>query len=217
MKPAACVPCVLIVAAVCGRAAEGYPSASVFLGACFSRFDRGRIADSILPAAQFPDRSESFTGFHFSPSISVRRWLRVVITDFAGQYRSAGVKLDGSPDRSRAFQLMFGPEFVKRSKPVTLFAHSLIGLAYVGRYTVIDGHGNTERDSGVLAAFGGGLDVKLTRSLGLRVAQFDFLPGRVARGQDGVDPVAGLTRTSVSRTASENWRISFGLLIDIWN
>jgi hypothetical protein len=80
----------------------------------------------------------------------------------------------------------------------------------------VDGHGPIERDSGVLAAFGGGLDLKLTRSLGLRVAQFDLLSGRLTRDLESVDPVGGFILSSVSRIASDNWRFNYGLVINIW-
>ena len=203
------------VATAAGTAsAQDYPKLSVLFGASFSNIDRGPIGDSVLPSSLFSGRREKFAGFVFSTAIAVRSYLQIVLSEFGAQYRHAGVKADGRPERSETFQLFFGPEFTKRYARATLFGHGLAGLGHTQRATVVNEHGITEGDMGWLFGAGGGLDLKLARQWSLRVAQLDYMPGYLAREQLAVAPNGSVTYTNVS-TGRRSWRFSAGIVLNV--
>jgi opacity protein-like surface antigen len=104
---------------------------------------------------------------------------RVVFNPFTG----ASAKLDISD-----FTFLFGPQFSYReNKKVVPFAHILLGgfrgkvsgspidIGFPGQPFVID---PSSTDTSFGAAFGGGLDLKLTNGLAFRLVQADYLLSR---------------------------------------
>ena len=73
---------------------------------------------------------------------------------------------------ARVNALLFGPRFSYRTRPVTLYAHYLLGSASsrVG-YDNAPGIKNTE----FAQAVGGGVDFNVTKSFAIRAGQFDYL------------------------------------------
>ncbi len=209
-----------LVLAFAGFALAGAPAGwaqeiekvTVLFGASVSGIDRGSIGDSMLPSSEFPDRNERFTGFVFSPALTMRPYLRVVLGELAAQYRHAGATLDGGKERSTTFQLLFGPEFTKRFKRTTLFGHALVGFGGTQRSSIVNEHGVSENDFGVLPALGGGVDVNITRRYAVRVLQLDYLPGRMTRNQFGMDPNGSIIDRDVTSTR-HNWRVTMGIVI----
>jgi hypothetical protein len=84
-----------------------------------------------------------------------------VVLDLGGQYKS----VDGST--LSLYQYMFGPRFKFRIGRATAFIHGLAGgdASHVPGYT----------QGAFAAAFGGGLDVNVSRLVAIRVCQIDWI------------------------------------------
>ncbi|MEW6208485.1 MAG: outer membrane beta-barrel protein [Acidobacteriota bacterium] len=134
-------------------------------------------------------------GWNGSIAVNLNKWFGVV-ADFSGHYDSntssfSSSFIPGLPTVSGRIEadtnihnFLFGPRFSYRKKEsVTPFAHALIGFsrAHVeGSFTTTTDSGTvsfdfSENDTAFAAAFGGGLDVKLSDSLALRLVQADYL------------------------------------------
>ena len=73
---------------------------------------------------------------------------------------------------TRVNAILFGPRVSLRTRPVTAFGHYLIGSARSKvAYENAPGITNTE----FAQAFGGGLDVNVTKNFAIRAGQFDYL------------------------------------------
>lgn len=73
---------------------------------------------------------------------------------------------------ARVNSLLFGPRFSYRTKPVTVYGHYLLGSSRSKvAYENAPGIANTE----FAQAFGGGLDVNVTKNFAIRAGQFDYL------------------------------------------
>jgi opacity protein-like surface antigen len=155
--------------------AQEAPRIEVFGGYSYFRSDGGR----------------SLHGWNASIAGNVSSWFGLV-GDFSGHYGAQSLRtefpLPGSPgtisaksDGNSSLHLqLFGPRFSYRSNErVTPFAHALLGAARLStRATVSVGDLSTDislANIGFAAALGGGLDLKLTESIALRLIQADYL------------------------------------------
>ncbi len=86
-----------------------------------------------------------------------------VVSDFAGAYKNGG----------SVHTFMFGPRFSTTSGKVTPFAEALFG-----------GMRATGGGAHFSMAFGGGLDVSVSKRVSVRLAKFDYNYVRVAEGQN---------------------------------
>ena len=161
------------------------PKAEVFGGYSYFRGDGG---------ANLHGWNGSITG-------NLNRWFGVT-ADFSGHYNSnsssLAVNLPQVPilatsvDAStKVHNFLFGGTFSHRGgERLVPFGHALAGFSRtdVSGTAVVTGLGSivTTRFSGddtaFAAAFGGGLDVKLTRSFAFRVVQADYLLTKFGRG-----------------------------------
>ncbi len=104
---------------------------------------------------------ELFTGWQVSVAGNVHRNVGLV-ADFGGQYKTIeGFKL-------HAYSYLFGPRFNVRADKTTVFAEALLGGVRVG------GEGFSQNLFAL--GFGGGVDVKASNRVSIRVIEFDWLP-----------------------------------------
>jgi len=161
------------------------PKAEVFGGYSYFRGDGGG----------------NLHGWNAEITGNLNRWFGVT-ADFSGHYNSNSSSLvanvpeipifSSSVDAStKVHNFLFGGTFSHRgSESLVPFAHALAGFSRtdVNGTAVVTGLGPTlttrfsGNDTGFAAAFGGGLDVKLTRSFAFRVVQADYLLTRFGRG-----------------------------------
>ena len=98
-----------------------------------------------------------------------------ITADFSGHYRN--VYVEQATARANAHSFMFGPTFTFRRVPkVTPFVHGLAGIAVVSGVARESRKVKTKSNSGFVGAVGGGLDISLSRSFGLRFLEVDYLP-----------------------------------------
>lgn len=117
-------------------------------------------------------------GFQASVAGNVNKWFGLV-AEFGGAYDrdtlGSGLKVE-----STVYTYLFGPRFSRRGNGrATLFAHSLFGGVHGrGRIEGLELN-RLETANGFAMALGGGVDVKLSERLALRVLQADYLLTRV--------------------------------------
>ncbi|HYE73675.1 MAG TPA: flagellar motor protein MotB, partial [Blastocatellia bacterium] len=108
------------------------------------------------------------------------------------------------------YTFLAGPQISFRSERVTPFVHTLFGVAH-GR---AEGRGSVAgvgqvvqlslKETAFAAAFGGGVDVKLTDRIWWRTLQADYILTRF----DSTDPVFLTSR----KDTQNNFRLSTGLV-----
>jgi opacity protein-like surface antigen len=145
-----------------------------------------------------PDGGGNLHGWNASIAGNFARWFGLV-GDFSGHYGAQSLRtefpLPGSPGtisvkadtNSSLHHLLFGPRFsYRRNERITPFAHGLLGAARLStKATLIVGDSSREvsfADIAFAAALGGGLDLKLTESIGLRLIQADYVLTRFGGG-----------------------------------
>jgi hypothetical protein len=129
-----------------------------------------------------------------SVAYNANHWLGAV-ADFGGYHANnvLGTGIDGT-----VYTYLFGPRFSYRKYDrVTPFAQTLFGVAHASG----SGFGTTSTNNAFAASFGGGVDLKITRSVSFRAGQVEYL----------------LTRfpeiTSSNRETQNNLRVSTGIVI----
>lgn len=125
--------------------------------------------------------NESMHGWGFGAQWNLSKWFGVV-GEYSAAHGSSGPLTVQQPGRIvvipkvdvRARTYLFGPRISWRAKPVTVFAHYLIGGGHLKVEDEVTGYrvGNNE----VAMAVGGGLDVNIGSKFAIRAAQFDYLP-----------------------------------------
>lgn len=135
-----------------------YPKAEIFGGYSYLRAN--------------PDEF-NLSGWNASVTGNVTDWFGIE-GDFSGHY---GHPLDVFGDRIPEVSIdqhtfMGGPKLAYRAGSITPFAHFLIGAARAGTRDVE--FGNTS-DWALATVIGAGVDINLSRSVAVRVAQADWL------------------------------------------
>lgn len=151
---------------------------------------------SVFAVAQEAPKAEVFggyqllhanTGTNFLNSFNMNGWDAAVngyfshyigVTgDFSGTYGTP--KVAGIGVSTHAYTYMFGPVVrATNSSAFTPFAHVLFGGGHFNGSVNSGGVSGSKSDSSFAWAGGGGVDVKASRYLSIRVAQFDFLQTR---------------------------------------
>ena len=174
-----CVALVLSVPAM----AQDAPKTEVFGGYSYFHSDGGG----------------SLHGWNGSVNVSLNKWLGVV-ADVSGHYGSESINVStaiiGVPNfsveasaDSNVHTVLVGPQAsYRKDKRLTPFGHALFGLARVheegSATSTLPVVGTTtfsfsDSDTGFGMALGGGLDVKISRSVALRLIQADYLMTRL--------------------------------------
>jgi outer membrane protein OmpA-like peptidoglycan-associated protein len=132
---------------------ENYPLAELFAGYSFLRFNP-------------PGTNSNDHGGTASLAINANRWLGLV-GDF-GYYRQSNLPAGFSGNITT---YLFGPRFSKRGERWTPFVQALFGAAR----NSIDGPSTSGHENAFAAAFGGGLDLGLSKHVAWRVVQAEYL------------------------------------------
>ncbi len=171
------------------------------------------LLPALLPAQEFP-KAEVFGGYSYfranpegynlngwnaSISGNILPWFGIV-GDFSGHYGAPsqfGFRIPGVNISSHTF--MAGPKLSYRDGGrLTPFAHFLIGAARAGT----SAFGFSLSDTSIAAAVGGGLDIKVSNSLAVRVIQADYLMTRFNASPD-----------LFFSQRQNNARLSFGIVL----
>jgi outer membrane protein OmpA-like peptidoglycan-associated protein len=163
------------------------PRVEVFGGFSWLRIDTqgldGPALDAITgaPAGTF-DVRRNFYGWESALQINGNRWFGIK-ADISGHYRTPVISNDpanfpGLP-RFNIYSFLFGPVISRRSERATLFVHALFGANRISSGDFEDPFNPPQTTSISNTAFamalGGGLDVKLSKSVAWRLFQVDYL------------------------------------------
>jgi peptidoglycan-associated lipoprotein len=141
-------------------------------------------------------RKNSYGG-QASATAYFNKWLGLT-ADFGGQRQtfnllsSDGVLFRTTPIDLSAYEFAAGPQVRLQKGRLSPFAHVLAGGVHQTAATGIDGSGGnvnvTASETSLMVGVGGGLDVNVTKHIGVRLVQFDWLPARVS-GEWATDTV----------------------------
>ncbi len=152
---------VLILGLCLAAAAADEPRVEAFGGISFLHIDTMGLNNQGLKA--------NYAGWDTEFQVNVNKVLGLT-ADFGGNY---GRLLPDTPTK-HIYTYAFGPTFSFRGEHAVVFAHTLFGANTTNIITA-QGIGSTASDTAFAMAFGGGLDVKLSRVLALRLGQLDWL------------------------------------------
>jgi opacity protein-like surface antigen len=164
---------VLFIAAIPAHAQGNYPVAEIFGGYSYLSFDTG--ADTDEDIEDFFDNREGFHGVGFSIAGNFSKHFGIV-GDFS-YHRKSNDSIIGDL-KTNKYYFLFGPRVYARGDTVTGFAHALVG----GTRTKLT---SDDFDDDFLGSrtdfalgFGGGVDINVTNSVGIRILQVDYIPVR---------------------------------------
>jgi hypothetical protein len=172
-----------LILAVAGLAmAQDAPKAEVFGGYSFVRADVG-VTDS-----------QTMHGWNGSLTGNVNKYFGIT-ADISGAYKSVGIT--GASLSVKDHLFMFGPTLSYRTERAKPFAHVLFGLSRASAGVNVNALGQLIQqnagDTSYAIAFGGGLDVKATKAIDIRLGQFDFVrTNHFSAGQNNIRFAAGV-------------------------
>jgi Outer membrane protein beta-barrel domain len=173
-------------------AQSDYKKWEVFAGYSHNRVDTG-IGDSDPDLDDIVDEREGFHGFNTSITGNVTRYLGLKF-DFAGHFKQRDIPFPFSSTLnvdSRAFTFLGGVQVKDNSTEATFkpFAHALVGAAHVRNKLTFSGGciaivpspcpNFTASETGLAGVVGGGIDIRASNKIDIRVIQFDYNPTRV--------------------------------------
>ncbi|HEV2835618.1 MAG TPA: outer membrane beta-barrel protein [Pyrinomonadaceae bacterium] len=190
---------VIVASASIAAAQSDYKRFEFFGGYSHNRIDTG-IGDDDPDLGDIIDEREGFNGFNASVTGNLSRYFGLKF-DVSGHYKSRTVPLfsiasptpNGSVDiNSSVYNFLGGVQLKDNSTESTFkpFAHALVGAAH-GRNRVEFNNiacvaifpspcsDFTASDTGFAGAFGGGIDIRASNSIDIRVIQVDYNPTRL--------------------------------------
>lgn len=160
--------------------AQDYPKAELFMGYEWIRFGTAMGGN---PNVNFNGGGGS-VAYNFSSAIGLKA--EFTGAGFGNLTQTSSNGVNTLTRSGNFFSYLFGPQFtIRKSSRVQPFAHLLFGGAYSNYYgNVTQSVGvsglptaSATQDAGKHAfalAFGGGIDVKVSKSVAIRVGQFDY-------------------------------------------
>lgn len=207
------------VALVCANAALGqdHRKFELFAGYSHNRVDVGPVEDSDpgddLELDDIFDEREGFNGLNVSMVGNFHRYFGAKF-DYSYHQKS----FDFGPDNTtvRLHNILGGIQVKDNStnggalKP---FAHALVGVARTSAdLTEFDDSLEDFSDSGFAAAIGGGLDLRVTDRVDIRLFQIDYNPMRFDFSDFGAVGVPGTPTPTSDRRTLHNFRIGIGIV-----
>lgn len=157
--------------------AQEFPRWELFGGFSYAHVNLGQQSTTFLPTGQ------NYYGMHLNGSFNPRNYLRIILCDFSVQMGSTSTKLIPEHADLRTSQVLFGPEFIRRSDKVAPFAHALVGITntrLVSSLGGVDIVPDVARRTNLAFGVGGGFDARWTRLFAIRAVQVDYIPTRLA-------------------------------------
>ncbi|MEP6925418.1 MAG: hypothetical protein ABI954_13205 [Pyrinomonadaceae bacterium] len=166
---------------------DEYYKAEVFGG--YSNNQVG-VGSSDQDARAFFGDKLSFNGFNASAVGNVSRYIGLKF-DVSGHYKSETIDVPGTPISAKTdlslYNFLGGVQIKNNSKTGRFkpFAHALVGA---GRFKAnVSGSFCSQSnaacfkasETGFAAAFGGGLDIRVSRRISIRAVQIDYNPVRI--------------------------------------
>jgi opacity protein-like surface antigen len=171
MRKLMMIAAMLFIAAIPARAQDTYPVAEIFGGYSYLSVDTGAPIDPDID--DFFDNRVGFHGVGFSVAGNFSRNFGIV-GDFSYNRKKEDLGFTELTVSETFF--LFGPRVYARGNSVTGFAHALVGG--VRSKTNASDFGDFGSTTNLALGFGGGVDVNVSDSIGIRLFQLDYLPVR---------------------------------------
>jgi hypothetical protein len=183
-------------ASIAAAQSADYKKFEVFAGYSHNRVDTGIGADDD-DIDDFLDEREGFHGFNVSATGNVTRYIGFKF-DVSGHFKSRSVPFgtiaSAADIDSQIYNFLGGVQLKDNSTDVTFkpFAHALVGLGHVRAKVNFSNDfciaispspcpvDSTESENGFAGAFGGGIDIRASDKIDIRVIQIDYNPMRVS-------------------------------------
>jgi hypothetical protein len=183
-------------ASIAAAQSADYKKFEVFAGYSHNRVDTGIGADDD-DIDDFLDEREGFHGFDVSATGNVTRYIGFKF-DASGHFKSRSVPFgtiaSAADIDSQIYNFLGGVQLKDNSTDVTFkpFAHALVGLGHVRAKVNFSNDfciaispspcpvDSTESENGFAGAFGGGIDIRASDKIDIRVIQIDYNPMRVS-------------------------------------
>lgn len=140
------------------------------------------------PVGNIFGKRESFSGVETSVTGNVSRYVGLKF-DFSAHFSKTTVAFPTFPRPlevdSRLYNFLGGVQVKDNSSEATFkpFAHALAGVAHTRTNSKIeDVFRGTDSDTGPAGAFGGGIDIRLSRRFDIRAIQVDYNPTKLFDG-----------------------------------
>ena len=183
----------MVACASIAAAQSDYKKFEFFGGYSHNRVDTG-IGDDDPSLGDIIDEREGFNGFEASATGNLSRYFGLK-ADFSAHFKkqsfSSGAPASVEVD-SRLFNFLGGVQLKDNSTDKTFkpFAHALVGVAHTRNelrfnqiicIQIFPGPctDTTVTETGFAGAFGGGLDIRASDRVDVRVIQFDYNPTRL--------------------------------------
>ena len=173
-----------------------YNKVEFYGGYSHNRIDTG-IGDSDPALRDIIDEREGFHGFNTSVTGNITRYVGLKF-DVAGHFKEKSFPFLSTARvdvESSVFNFLGGVQLKDNSTEARVkpFAQALVGVARARNKVAFTNVACaavfpspctdfTETDTGFAGAFGGGLDIRASKRIDIRVVQFDYNPTRVFEG-----------------------------------
>ena len=186
---------VVLSCASVAAAQSDYKKFEFFAGYSHNRIDTG-IGDDDPDLGDIVDEREGFHGFNTSVTGNFSRYIGVK-GDFSAHFKSRTFPLGSIPDAvdldSRLFNFLGGVQIKDNSTETKFkpFVHALAGVAHTRNKVDVNNivcitivpspcpFDSNVNETGFAAAFGGGLDIRASDRIDIRVIQVDYNPTRL--------------------------------------
>ena len=177
---------ILVCASFATAQSNDYKKYEFFAGYSQAVVVHGIEDDAIL------DDPEDYYGFNTSVTRNFSRYAGVKL-DFSGHFRTRIIPFATSPIgidlKARLYNVLGGLQIKDNSTDKTFkpFVHALVGVAHVRNRVHINNdlcvaipcQDFTESDTGLAGVVGGGVDLRLSDRIDVRIIQIDYNPTRL--------------------------------------
>lgn len=185
----------ILTCAPLAAAQSDYKKFEFFAGYSHNRIDTG-IGDDDPELGDIINEREGFHGFNTSVTGNISRYVGLK-GDFSGHFKSQTFPIGSVPDavelKSRLYNFLGGVQIKNNSTDATFkpFVHALAGVAHARNRVEISNSGciaifpspcpvnENLNETGFAAAFGGGIDIRASNRVDIRVIQVDYNPTRL--------------------------------------
>ncbi len=150
------------------------PQVELYGGYAYAHVDSGGLSNLTDPG------SGDWNGWEASFATNITRHFGLVV-DVSGDYGPSYILSLGGfephvhEETPYLYAYLAGPQFLLPLGRVLVFAHAMAGATQIKRGFITDGFTVSRSGFAFGSAIGGGIDLSLTQSVALRIAQADYL------------------------------------------
>lgn len=162
---------VIVLVATIVAGAQEVPQAEVFAGYSLFHFDKMDVNALVGPGVNI---NQNLNGWEGAVQYNINKWFGAV-ADFSGNYGTP-IEVTGIGGMTgHTYNYLFGPQVNVRGNKAKGFVHVLFGVNNFALDNSVPLGLVGGSDNAFGMAIGGGVDVKVTKLIGVRVGQFDYI------------------------------------------